>query len=173
MHRSFSQIFWGLLLVILDLKINRIDLLPDFIGYTFVALGCGTLGSISRRFDTASKLNWILVIAAIWALLSAGRFPVAIKYVYATLDCLMIWFLMGGIIDLSISRSRSDLAVSANNRRVAYATIVAVATLIPLLVGNFRDGAVVLLIIVIGAMLVLLTLMLHIIHRVQVELTDD
>jgi len=28
----FGQVFWGLFLVILDLSVNRFDLLPDFIG---------------------------------------------------------------------------------------------------------------------------------------------
>jgi hypothetical protein len=29
----FGQVFWGLLLVILDVNINHFDVLPDFVGY--------------------------------------------------------------------------------------------------------------------------------------------
>ena len=43
----FGQVFWGLLLVILDVTINRFDILPDFIGYILVAVGLGGLTGLS------------------------------------------------------------------------------------------------------------------------------
>jgi hypothetical protein len=39
MSTSFGYIFWGLILVILDFKINGFDLLPDVIGYVLVGIG--------------------------------------------------------------------------------------------------------------------------------------
>lgn len=172
MYGGFSQIFWGLLLVILDLSINRIDILPDFIGYIFVALGCGTLASASNRFNIASKLSWLLVILRIFLLFSEGRAPAAMRYTETALDCTMIWFLLGGIMDFSLSKHRADLAVSAARRRIAYVVLGIITTVFfPLFVDNSRDAAAILLIIVVATMFVLFVVILHLIHRVQIELT--
>lgn len=36
---SINKLFWGLLLVLLDVKINQLDILPDIIGYLIVVSG--------------------------------------------------------------------------------------------------------------------------------------
>ena len=65
MFTRFGQIFWGLLLVILDLRFNGFDVLPDFIGYILVAIGCGGIVGLSRRFSTAQTLSWILAVLSL------------------------------------------------------------------------------------------------------------
>src|SRR5215468_10329476 len=65
MFKRFGQIFWGLLLVILDFNIDHVDILPDFIGYILMAVGCGGLVTVSRRFARARVLCWILAVLAV------------------------------------------------------------------------------------------------------------
>ena len=62
MASHFAKLFWGLLLVILDFKINGFDLLPDGLGYLIVAAGCGGLGRLSSRFPSARFLCFLLAI---------------------------------------------------------------------------------------------------------------
>jgi hypothetical protein len=58
MATHFTQLFWGLLLVILDFfMINGFDLLADGVGYLIVAAGCRGLSSLSSRFETAQILS--------------------------------------------------------------------------------------------------------------------
>jgi hypothetical protein len=51
MIKYINYIFWGLFFVILDLNINRFDILPDFIGYILAAIGAGGLINSSNQFS--------------------------------------------------------------------------------------------------------------------------
>ena len=33
-----GKIFWGLIFVLLDFNVGRFDIIPDFVGYVFIAL---------------------------------------------------------------------------------------------------------------------------------------
>ena len=54
MKVGFNRIFWGLLFVVLDIRINSIDLfLPDFVGYIFIVSGLGLLAPHDKWFRRA------------------------------------------------------------------------------------------------------------------------
>lgn len=58
MKVGFNRIFWGLLFVVLDLRINSIDLfLPDFVGYILIFSGLGLLAPHDKWF------RWTRVMA--------------------------------------------------------------------------------------------------------------
>ncbi|HIK14176.1 MAG TPA: hypothetical protein IGS53_02570 [Leptolyngbyaceae cyanobacterium M33_DOE_097] len=169
MATQFSQIFWGLLLVILDISINGFDLLVDGVGYLIAAAGCFGLSSLSSRFVGAGTL--CLVLAALWLIgfVVPGDIATAQGLVTNVVDCAMMWQLLGGIRKFALSRQREDLAKQAGDRRVAYVVITAIISLI-LFAMRGSPNAVLLAVILAVAMLILLVMILHLIHRVKVEL---
>jgi hypothetical protein len=68
MKAGFNRIFWGLLLVVIDVRINSIDLLPDFVGYILIVIGLGLLAPHHKWF------RWARVIAIIMICLSLTDF---------------------------------------------------------------------------------------------------
>ena len=169
MGTYFAQLFWGLLLVILDFSINGFPLLPDGLGYFIVAGGCRGLISTSSRFSSARTLCFILALLWLIGFVIQGEIAVLYRLAMVVVDCTMIWQLLGGIADYAIQRHRSDLAQRARNRRLAYAAIMASVTLIGFAMHGSNDAGP--LVIILGvSVLVLLVMILHLIHRVKTEI---
>ena len=171
MKTRFSNIFWGLLLVFLDFSINRFDILPDGLGYLLVAIGCGGLTSLSRRFATARFLSFVL--AALWLIgfiPMAGDFAIAFGMITGLIDCGMIWSLLGGIIEFATRCNRPDLASRASNRRLAFVMLVGLGMFLGLASSYTNALAFPLAIMILVAMLIVLAMVLHLIYRVRKEL---
>ena len=169
MVKHISYIFWGLLVVILDFKINQIDILPDFVGYIFVSIGAGGLVGASKQFSPAQKSCWALLILALLELFVRGDWATILGMIHLAVHCIMIWFLLGGFMDLANLYGRPDLAEKASHRRTVYIALMCVATVISLLApGNLdADGIVIVVIAVVVTGLVLVVMILHLIHQVR------
>lgn len=169
MRTHFSKLFWGLLIVFLDLTINGFDWLADGVGYLIVAFGCGGLSVLSPRFVTARLLSLVLTI--LWLCGFAVSDDFALSYGLATVavNCAMIWQLLGGIFDFAVARERNDLAGRARNRRIAYVAIMIGGSLLSLELQRSRDVEP-LAVIPVVALLVLMIMILHLIRRVKIEL---
>jgi hypothetical protein len=172
MFKCFGQIFWGLLLVILDININHIDILPDFIGYILVAMGCRGLATISRGFVNAATLSWILAVFALTDYVPMDHDVSAVlSLVHLALDCTMMWFLLGGVMEFAAARHRMDLSLQAAHRRIAYIALTCAATFIAHLAGRADYGALTVGISILVCILILLFLILRLICQVRHELT--
>ncbi|MBC8350833.1 MAG: hypothetical protein H8E66_02530 [Planctomycetes bacterium] len=169
MRTHFAQIFWGLLLVILDISINGFDLLADGIGYLVVAAGCGGLSLLSPRFVTARSLSFVLAILWLVGFAVHGEIAVVYGLVTTVVNCAMIWQLLGGIIEFALERKRPDLAQRAGNRRLAYVAIMICTSMFAIALSGSRD-AVPLVVVLVVSMLMLMVMILHLIHRVKIEL---
>lgn len=165
----FSQLFWGLLLVILDFSINGFDLLADGVGYLIVAAGCHGLSPLSTKFATAHTLCFVLGVLWLLDFAVHGEFAILYGLVTMAVNCAMIWQLLGGIGDFAVSRQRQDLADRASNRRVAYVAIMVGTSLLAFAMQGSHNAGPLAIILVVG-MLVLIVVILHLIHRVRVEL---
>ncbi len=170
MASRFLQIFWGLLLAITDITINGIDILPDFIGYILVGLGCAGLGNVSRRFGVASTCSIFLTLIALAEYFIRGEFAVAVSYVRLVLDCVMMWTLLGGVMDFANSRERFDLARTASNRRALYVGFIAFVYLVAWLGRSSRDLALPVWFLCLGLMIFVVCLILGVILRAKREL---
>ena len=165
----FSHLFWGLLLVILDFSINGFDLLVDGVGYLIVAAGCRGLSPLSTKFATARSLCFSLAVLWLLGFAVHGDLAVAYGLITMVVNCAMIWQLLGGVAEFSMSRQRQDLAARAGNRRVAYVSMTVAASLFAFAMQGSRNAGPLAIILVIG-MLVLNVMILHLLHRVRVEL---
>ena len=69
MNVGFNLIFWGLLFVVLDIRISSVDLvLPDFVGYILIAIGLSRLAPHHQWFRTARILAIVLVFVSLTTL---------------------------------------------------------------------------------------------------------
>jgi len=128
-ERGFRRIFWGLVFVVLDFRIDDFDLLPDFIGFAIIASGLGLLVPLSLRFHTARIMAMFLVVFSLATLIrftggTGSGTPFGgwfyFQLIVDVIDITMIWQLCSGIIDLARERDLEDLALRANTRRALY-----------------------------------------------------
>lgn len=71
---GFISIFWGLLFVVLDIRIGSIDLiLPDFIGYILIFKGLTLLAPEHRSFRKARVFAAIMFFISIPSLIEIGN----------------------------------------------------------------------------------------------------
>ncbi len=166
---SLGRVFWGLLLVILDIRLNHLDLLPDFIGYILVAVGLGGLTGLSDRFEAARTCAWVLVPISVAALVPWGELGLILGLIPLGLNCAMMWFLLGGIMDYTAAQGRPDLAERASNRRVAYVFLMCFVTFLALIARGVRAPVVLLGTMTIICLVALLVMILHLIYRVRTE----
>jgi hypothetical protein len=88
-------------------------------------------------------------------------------------DCAMIWFLFGGVMELAVARQHADLFERAANRRIAYVVVMGLTTLAGSVAKGPRDAAAALVLVLLICILPLLFLILHLIYRAKHELTND
>lgn len=62
---GINTIFWGLMLVFLDFRINNFDLLPDFLGFIIVLVGLMNLSSLSGAFIKAKPYAAVSLILSL------------------------------------------------------------------------------------------------------------
>lgn len=69
MKVGFNLIFWGLLFVVLDIRISSVDLfLPDFVGYILIVSGLSRLAPYHQWFRTARILAIVLIFVSLTTL---------------------------------------------------------------------------------------------------------
>ena len=168
----FSLIFWGLLLVLIDVRISGFDLFPNFIGYILTAIGCAGLSRLSSRFTHAKTFGWILSILSLVMYFVGTELLLSFNIVNFALNLGMIWFLFAGIMDLSFFRQRPDITLHASRLRLAYVLLMTVGTAITLLASDSQDIATVASVAVFVIILPLIVLMLLFIQKVKREICN-
>ncbi|ART77076.1 hypothetical protein B4U37_13905 [Sutcliffiella horikoshii] len=57
-YRGLTKILWGLLFVLIDINIEYVDIIPDFVGYSMIAYGL-------MQLDFEKERSWAVGIAII------------------------------------------------------------------------------------------------------------
>lgn len=66
MRAGFLRIFWGLLLVVLDIRMDSIDIfLPDFVGYILIVSGLTALAPHDKWFRRARLIAFIMIFVSL------------------------------------------------------------------------------------------------------------
>jgi hypothetical protein len=137
MRAGFSLVFWGFLMVVIDVRINHLNVfVPDLIGYLLVALGLSFLARHHRSFLVAMILAWILVPLSI---VDLREMPVELatrgNVTYTcdqrlpwiatvmVIDILMMWIMCGGIRSLADQAGNGHLSWTARRTRILYAVL--------------------------------------------------
>lgn len=173
MTKGLGQIFWGLLITVLDLNINGVDILPDFVGYMIAAMGCTALTAASRHFSLAALLAWVLLILSVFVYALSGRVLTGGRLLAMGIDIAMMWQILAGVMELAKAKGRGDLAGLAERHRKEYLLAAILGTVMAVLVsrGGLITGMMALLLWVFLS--VVLCFILHLIHRVKHELASE
>jgi succinate dehydrogenase/fumarate reductase cytochrome b subunit len=111
------RIFWGLLLIVVDIKLNNFDLLlPDPLGYILIFTALRSLEQFHPRFRAARPYATSMVVVSSLEMLHID--PLSLVSILAiVLDFLMIWHVCTGIIELALRTGNLSLSQAATNRR--------------------------------------------------------
>lgn len=72
MRSAWYRILWGLLFVLIDLKVEMVDMLPDMLGYLLIASGLWRLQRLNGYFRLGHLSAWLLLV---WSAASLFWFP--------------------------------------------------------------------------------------------------
>lgn len=74
MTRAYGRMGWGLLFVIVDFKLDSVDMLPDMLGYLLIASGLWRLQKLNGYFKAGHLSAWLLMA---WSVLQLFWFTEA------------------------------------------------------------------------------------------------
>jgi succinate dehydrogenase/fumarate reductase cytochrome b subunit len=123
---GFNIIFYGMLFVLINIPINGVDILPDFIGYILFAAGYEKLKNKSVYFDRVRKFIWLLIIISFASFYRSAymqtpdmsRIIPEILLAVITFVFIMLNFynLFKGIRDMADKKGYPDISVEADKR---------------------------------------------------------
>ena len=124
-QRAFRSLYWGFLFIMIDFRLQGIDVLPDIIGYAFFAAAFGSLTAKSDHFAKATNYNIIMIIVSIFSIyerpaqgggINIQPFGFIIGIVALIFGLLVVYNLFMGIKDMSGQSGRAALPMEAEQR---------------------------------------------------------
>lgn len=169
-RECYSRFFWGLLLAILDLKLNRFDILPDFVGYIIISLAASQITSVSPAFQRVVGPAAALSILDVVGLFATRDLANIFGYLDTIIDRLMMWFLLGAVAIDCDAHGQEDLVASAHSRRRWYVGLIIAMHIVGLVASGSRDFGAMLVVIGVVGFLVLLVLVLSLLRSARLRL---
>jgi len=77
LYRGLSKTAWALLLIYIDLEVNQMDLLPDFVGYLLILSAIGNLKGEERDLILLRPLG---ILLAVWSGVTWAVPPLVLVY---------------------------------------------------------------------------------------------
>lgn len=125
---GFRKLYWGFLFIMLDFKLQGVDILPDIIGYIFFAVGFSMLATNSINFKKAGNFNIPMIIISVFYIYERpvqnegvqfgpfGLLGIPITIGILVLSLLVVYYLFMGIKDMAQVQEQSNIYEEANNR---------------------------------------------------------
>lgn len=125
---GFSKLYWGFLFIMLDFKIQGVDILPDIVGYIFFAVGLSLLAENSMYFKKAANFNIPMLILSIFSIYEKpaqnggiqlgllGLFGIPITIAILILSLVVVYYLFMGIKDIAQLHGQLDIYEEADKR---------------------------------------------------------
>ncbi|QRG66048.1 hypothetical protein [Brevibacillus choshinensis] len=127
---GLSKIFWGLLLVFVDIRLNQFDIIPDLIGYIIAYAGFSQLSSSHSHFANAKFATIPLLL---FSILELFQFPasyqvsttgaasmsgpiILVSLLSTVLSLYMIYHLCKGLGYVAREAGAPELAEKSENR---------------------------------------------------------
>jgi hypothetical protein len=125
---GLMKLYWGFLFIMIDFRLQGIDVLPDIVGYLLFAAGFGILMSNSEYFNKARNFNIPMIILSIFEIYekpaqgggiqlgSFGIFGVLIGIASIILSLLVIYNLFMGIKEMANQQGQMELYEESDRR---------------------------------------------------------
>ncbi len=133
--RGLNKLFWGFFFIMINFRIVGVDILPDIVGYIFLASGINELIPNSSFFNKAAKYNISMLILSIFSIYQIpaqggginlgvlGIFSIPIAIASFILNLLLVYSIFMGIRDMSENLEQYDLMEEAEKRWNQYKTL--------------------------------------------------
>ena len=125
---GFGKLYWGFLFIMLDFRIQGVDILPDLIGYIFFAVGFSMLAANSLNFKKAENFNIPMIILSVFSIYEKpnqsggvqfgpfGLLGIPISIASLVLSLMVVYYLFMGIKDMAQMQGQLDIYEEADNR---------------------------------------------------------
>ena len=130
---SINKVFWGLILVLIDINIIIIDILPDIIGYFIVVSGLNQLLTYSSYFAKSRGFAICLALLSLVTIFQGPAIPLdefslsnmslivmVISTVVGILHLFMVYYVIHGLIVMADKEGFMLFAKSAKKRAFLY-----------------------------------------------------
>lgn len=129
---AFNKFYWGFFFIMIDFRLQGVDILPDIIGYCLFAAGLSILASSSSYFEKSKSLNIFMIVLSIFQIYerpaqgsgihfgALGPFGFLIGIAAAILSLFVIYNLFMGIRDLAGEQAQINLSEEAEKRWTQY-----------------------------------------------------
>lgn len=65
-YNAFNKFYWSFFFIMLDFRLQGVDIIPDIIGYLLFAAGLSLISNENSWFEKARKLNIFMIFLSIF-----------------------------------------------------------------------------------------------------------
>jgi hypothetical protein len=125
---EFKKLLWGVFFIMLNFRIQGFDILPDVLGYIFLALGFSALSSGSDYFRSAAKFNIPMIFLSLLSVYQGtaqtgqvnfgpfGLLGIPIAIASLIFNLFVFYYMFLGIQDMANKQELYPLAQEAEKR---------------------------------------------------------
>ncbi len=181
--KGFSNIYWGFLFIMVDLRIQGFDILPDTIGYILFAIGLGMLIPASDYFSKARTFNFPMIILSVFTIyespvhgggvqFSINPFAMLLAVASIILSLFIVYNLFLGIKDMAEQLNQMDIQAVAEQRWKQYLWLQ-VATFFAFIIVFIPFVAVIYILALFVASIMLLVMIMTFLKRCEETLGNQ
>ncbi|RXT01914.1 hypothetical protein [Ammoniphilus sp. CFH 90114] len=182
---AYQRLFQGFLLILLDLRIQFFDILPDFVGYILVFRALGILASQHLNFSKAKPFALALIFLSLTNLLPFTQANL-LEYSFSTqelgwlvigqaiilTELFLLYWIIQGIYEVAKDRGNEELQEKAQFRWKFYFIATSVLLVYTPFALNLDPAWVQLMILFVVALFLAMLLILGLIRSAGRELKD-
>ncbi len=122
---GFGKLFWGFLFIMIDFRIQGVDILPDIVGFILFAVGFSALAEYSGFFKKAGKFNVFMIIVSVFYVyeqpaqgggIHINPLGFLVGMVSLVLTLVVVYHLFEGIKEMVQTQEKMDLFNEAGTR---------------------------------------------------------
>lgn len=174
MARNFTLLMVGLIFALVTIELGGFDILPGVLGYAIVAVASYNLAQYATKFQIARNLALPLVVLSLLTYVTPPGVRESLLLISAILTILLVWFVLGAVIQFTRERDRMDLAKHGIRYRRIYVGIAAFAFLIQLATAvqpELAEGFLgIMMVATIGILIFILRLIYVVRHDLVIEI---
>jgi hypothetical protein len=124
-ENGFSKFHWGFLFIMLDFRLQGIDIMPDVIGFVLFMTGFQTLAVQSEYFQKGKAFNVIMIVISIFSIyekpvqgggIHINPIGAMIGLISLVLTIIVVYHLFMGIKEMASKQGRLDLVEEAGQK---------------------------------------------------------